>query len=131
MPQVPVDEDREQRITYEIIVDCYDEYEVAAGWYCHLEDRLDFPFEAEWLPAKQSTADLVEVIAMADSEDCEQDMFVQIRYPDDDDSDILTVPLTEIEPLGDHPEREQAIDDWKYWLAQGGGLIEPYEDEEY
>ena len=42
MPIVPVDEDREHRITYEVIVDCYDEYEVTMGWYCYLEDRLDF-----------------------------------------------------------------------------------------
>ena len=40
------DEEREQRITMEIIVDAYTPEEQAMGWYYSLEDRLHFPFVA-------------------------------------------------------------------------------------
>jgi Calcium binding len=38
------DEEREQRITMEIIVDAYTPEEQAMGWYYSLEDRLTVPF---------------------------------------------------------------------------------------
>ena len=31
--------DIEERITYEIVVDCYDSEEVAMGWYYYLDDH--------------------------------------------------------------------------------------------
>ena len=39
-------EEREQRITMEIVVDAYTPEEQAIGWYSSLEDRLRFPFVA-------------------------------------------------------------------------------------
>jgi hypothetical protein len=42
----PRDEEREQRITMEIVVDAYTPEEQAMGWYYSLEDRLRFPFTA-------------------------------------------------------------------------------------
>jgi lysyl-tRNA synthetase class I len=45
--KVKRDPEREKRITMEIVVDCYDEYERAAGWYCYLQDDLQFPFMAQ------------------------------------------------------------------------------------
>ena len=33
------DAERKHRINYEIIVDAYDEYEQAMGWYIHLNDN--------------------------------------------------------------------------------------------
>ena len=38
------DETREKRISMEIVVDAYNEEERATGWYCYLEDTLNFPF---------------------------------------------------------------------------------------
>jgi hypothetical protein len=46
MKQPPREEEREQRITMEIIVDAYTPEEQAIGWYYSLEDRLHFPFVA-------------------------------------------------------------------------------------
>ena len=40
-------EEREHRIHYEIIVDAYDEYEQAMGWYIHMNDNLAFPMQAK------------------------------------------------------------------------------------
>ena len=130
MNQVPLDEAREQRIAYEIIVDCYDEYEVASGWYAYLEDHLDFPFAAHWLtgPSKSET---VQVIGMADAEDCRTDILVEIKYRDGDLEDVLSVPLVELEPLDKNAQRAQALSDWQYWLDQGNRLIDPDEYAEY
>jgi len=38
--------EREHRISMEIIVDAYNEYEQALGWYYYLKDNLQFPFTA-------------------------------------------------------------------------------------
>ena len=40
------DEEREQRISMEIVVDAYGPEEQAMGWYYSLKDRLGFPFLA-------------------------------------------------------------------------------------
>jgi hypothetical protein len=37
-------EEMKQTIENEIIVDCYDEYEVSMGWYYYMEETLKFPF---------------------------------------------------------------------------------------
>ena len=40
------DPEREHRISMEIIVDAYNEYEQALGWYYYLKEQLQFPFTA-------------------------------------------------------------------------------------
>ncbi|MBF0289346.1 MAG: hypothetical protein HQM14_16130 [SAR324 cluster bacterium] len=36
-------------IDYEIVVDCYDEYEQAMGWIIYLSENLNCPFKAEYI----------------------------------------------------------------------------------
>jgi hypothetical protein len=64
------DELRQERIDYEIIVDCYDDDEVMMGWYYYLEEKLTFPFTAKYRsPAKgrgKTTTKLLQVVGMAD-----------------------------------------------------------------
>ena len=43
------DEDLEDLVMMEIIVDCYNEDEVASGLYHYLLDHLGFAFTAVWL----------------------------------------------------------------------------------
>jgi hypothetical protein len=78
------DEEREQRITMEIVVDAYTPEEQAMGWYYSLEDRLHFPFVAR-CTAERAISPLrvgeeVEVVGMAPEEECEHEMFVLIRW---------------------------------------------------
>jgi len=131
MSKVPIDKAREQRITYEIIVDCYDDYEVVSGWYAYLDDHLDFPFAAYWLTTGSSEPEQVQVIGMADPEDCRTDILVEIKYRDGDLEDVISVPLVELETVEKNTQRAQALDDWLYWLDQGNELIDPDEYEEY
>ena len=85
MPKSKSDKAREERITNEIIVDCYNESERFTGWYCHLEEKLKFPFSALCIattpvsPLKRG--EQVEVIGMLDDERHEpSEIFVRIRW---------------------------------------------------
>ena len=46
MTRPPKDDEREERISMEIIVDVYSSDEQALGWYYYLEEHLHVPFQA-------------------------------------------------------------------------------------
>lgn len=111
------DKKREHRIMMEIVVDAYDKGERAMGWYCYLEDQLQFPFTATCI-AKRAISPLrvkdeAEVIGMAGDNECEHEMFVTIRW----DKDGLAVPLSQLKPIRTTDEQtKQAVEDWHYWV---------------
>jgi hypothetical protein len=115
----PRDEEREQRITMEIVVDAYTPEEQAMGWYYSLEDRLRFPFVARCIAERSisplGVGDEVEVVGMAPEEECEHEMFVLIRW----ERRTLAVPLTQLEGVAVDEQTLQVIEDWQYWVAQG------------
>jgi hypothetical protein len=115
-----IDEAREDRIHMEIIVDANGPEELVMGWYYYLEEELAFPFTAK-CTTKRSTSPLkknvsVEVTGMAPLDDCQSEMFVTIRWQDDE----LSVPLAQLTPAdsSDEPTR-QAVEDWLYWVQRG------------
>ncbi len=113
------DQEREDRIQNEIIVDCYGEYELAASWHCHLEDNLTFPFKAKCVNERTISplklGEIVEVMNMADQDDCLHEMFVIIRFMDR----RLAVPLAQIQPIDADESTTEAVGDWHYWMGQG------------
>jgi Calcium binding len=119
-PKPKRDPEREERITMEIIVDCYGPEEQAMGWYYYLEGQLRFPFTAICI-AKRAVSPLhvkdeVEVIGMPPEMECEHEMFVTIRW----EKDGLAVPLMQLEPIPDTDEQtKEAVADWHYWLQMG------------
>jgi hypothetical protein len=110
------DEEREHRITMEIVVDAYGPDERAVGWYYYLGDQLRFPFTAACV-ARRATSPLrvkdeVEVIGMPGEDECRHEMFVTIRW----ERDGLAVPLSQLEPIPSTDEETvQAVGDWHYW----------------
>ena len=125
MARVEPDPERDERIAMEAIVDCYDEYEQAAGWYCYVLDRLHTPFTATWVSKRPGSSKIVEVVGMASSDECDRELLVDIEL----DGGIFSVPLSLIEPAADtDPETQQAIGDWHYWIGQGNEFA-PDEDE--
>lgn len=121
MTQAPEQPDREHRIDYEIVVDAYDETERAMGWYYYLESTLEMPFTAQ-CRLKRSTSPLkvgkiVQVIGMADEDDCMSEIFVRIACEDSE----LAVPLEQLECQSSDEATCQAVADWHYWLARGYG----------
>jgi hypothetical protein len=112
------DEEREQRISMEIVVDAYGPEEQAMGWYYSLEDRLSFPFLARCVAERAISplrvGDELDVVGMAPEEECAHEMFVLTRW----DRGTLAVPLAQLEGLAvDEPTRE-AMGDWQYWVAR-------------
>lgn len=110
------EEVREERIEMEIIVDTYDGYEAAAGWYAYLENHINFPFKAEYSSKKT----VVNVVGMADSDDCSSSMFAFIDLGDG--IDLLLARLEDLSPLQLDEKSNEAIDDWKYWIKMGYGF---------
>jgi hypothetical protein len=110
------DPERDERIAM-IIVDCYNESEQALGWYYYLQERLRFPFVAE-CSKKRSISPLqvreqVKVIGMAPEEECEQEIFVLVRW----NRHRLGVPLVQLKPVSCDEQTRQAVDDWHYWAG--------------
>jgi Calcium binding len=110
---------RERRIEMEVVVDAYNESERAMGWYYYLEERLKFPFKAR-CKSKRAVSPLrikeeVDVLGMAPEEECESEMFVQMRWR----GGKLAVPLFQLEPLAADAETTEAVADWHYWLDRG------------
>jgi hypothetical protein len=84
MKRPPRDEEREKRITMEIVVDAYTPEEQAMGWYYSLEDQLRFPFAGRCIAERSISplrvGDEVDVVGMAPEEECQHEMFVLIRW---------------------------------------------------
>jgi Calcium binding len=122
MAKLEQDEEREERITMEIVVDAYDAAEQAMGWYYYLENTMQFPFTAVCVskrrisPVKEDVK--VQVVGMPSADECEQEMFVEIEW----DGDTLAVPLIQLEALDANTDTQQAIADWHYWVDQGYGF---------
>jgi len=121
------DPERENRITMEIIVDAYDEYERAMGWYCYLKEQLQFPFSATCVCKRAISPlrvkDEVVVLGMAPEDECEHEIFVNIRW----EKDGLAVPLSQLRPFDVDSETMQAVEDRHYWVEKGYRFWEGYE----
>ncbi|MGK7886373.1 MAG: calcium-binding protein, partial [Crocosphaera sp.] len=123
MATTPHDDEREQRITNEIIVDAYNGDEERMGWYTYLEDNLNVPFQAIWDGEK------VEVVAISDEDECQQEMRVDIHYSEKQSQDVFSVSLSEIDPVDTDETRTEAVNDWKYWVERGYDFSDGEDDE--
>ncbi len=115
-----LDEEREQRISMEIIVDAYGPEEQAMGWYYYLKDTMEFPFSAVCCGRRSISPlkidDKVMVVGMADEGECEREMFVTVRWGKND----LAVPLSQLTPASTASEEtKEAVEDWHYWVNRG------------
>jgi Calcium binding len=114
------DETREERISMEIVVDAYNEEERAMGWYCYLENTLNFPFLTRCISERAISplrvGDEVEVIGMAPEDECEREMFVETLW---EHKRTLAVPLWQLKVVHGDVETQQAVDDWHYWVEMG------------
>ena len=119
-----IEKAREYRIIMEIVVDAYGPEERSMGWYCYLENTMTFPFKATCNSDDSFThlskGDEVEVIGMAASGRCHEQMFVMAQKGG---KKKFATPLVEIEPSPHVDEKTQeAIEDWQYWVKMGYGF---------
>lgn len=119
MKRPPEDKEKENRIDMEIVVDCYNETEKAMGWHCYLDENLKFPFKARCIKQRSMSplklGEEIEVISMAEEDDCMNEMFVLIKW----DSRKLAVPLSQLEAVKPSKKTKEAMDDWLYWVSRG------------
>lgn len=118
---VDTNSDIEERIDYEIVVDCYDSEEVAMGWYYYLDDHLSFPFVATCKQALSVSplkkGEEVTVTGMGDADSCSSTMLVQVKWKERS----FSVPLSQLalDEENDDEDTLQAIGDWEYWVESG------------
>ena len=119
VPHPKANKARENRITMEIVVDAYNEQERAIGWYCYMEEKLQFPFTAKCINVRTISpleqGDEVEVKGMAPSSECEHEMFVEMRWGKRN----LAVPLSQLEVIEADKQTKEAVADWHYWISRG------------
>jgi hypothetical protein len=114
------DEEREERISMEIVVDAHDEDERAMGWFYYLEDKLTFPFLTRCI-SERATSPLpvgaeVEVVGMAPADECERELFVETPW---EHKRTLAVPLSQLKVVNGDDETQRAVEDWHYWVGMG------------
>ena len=114
------DLEREERISMEIVVDANGPEEQAVGWYCYLEEKLEFPFTATCIAERAISllrkGDAVEVLELTSQDECRHEMFVGMRW----ERRPLGVPLSQLKPISETDEQtKEAVADWHYWVAQG------------
>jgi hypothetical protein len=123
MSTFELDENRDRRISAEVIADAYTDEEQTLNWYYYLESKLKFPFQAKWLNQKSTSSPTdgedVEVLEMSNEDDCTEDMFVEVLYTEGKAQDIFSVPLSEIQAVEADDATQEAIADWKYWVGKG------------
>jgi hypothetical protein len=119
MVKVAEDEEREYRISMEVVVDANGPEEQAMGWYYYLSEKIEFPFRAR-CSSQRSISPLlkdeeVTIQAMAPEDDCMAEMFVMTRWM----GRRLAVPLAQLQPVDVDPQTAEAVDDWIYWANRG------------
>jgi len=119
MPRVEKNDEREHRIMMEIIVDAYGAEEQAMGWYYYLDDTLKFPFYTKCITNRVisplKVGDEVDVFGLAPEYECENEMFVMMRW----ERDGLAVPLMQLEVVHGDDQTREAVEDWHYWVNRG------------
>ena len=119
MPPKKRDKAREERIALEIIVDAHDDAEQAMGWYCYLDEKLNFPFLARCIAERATSplrkGDEVQVVGMAPEDECRHEMYVAMPW----EGRTLCVPLSQLKGVKVDEETQEAIEDWLYWVEQG------------
>jgi len=113
------DPERENRIDMEIVVDAYDSYERAMGWFCSIEDTVENNVRCRCRKVRSMSplkvGEEVDVLEVAPGDDCEAEMFVFVQWNDRK----LAVPLEQLEPIEGDPKAIEIIEDWLYWCLMG------------
>lgn len=119
MSKIEKDEKREYRIEKEVVVDAYDSEERAMGWYYYVSDNCEFSFKAKCIVERRKSPlnmnDEVEVLEISPAEECEREIYVDIKWNDRK----LAVPLSQLEGIMISEETKQIIEDWHYWYQRG------------
>lgn len=116
------DEAREERIAMEIVVDCYNAHEAWSGWWCYLDSKLAFPFEAKCKRARRGSplqaGERISVTGMLEDE-AGSSSLPEMQVIANWRGHELGVPLAQLTGVNVNEATTEAIADWHYWVASG------------
>ena len=101
-------------------MDCYDDEEEMMGWYYYLQGKLTFPFTAKYRASakgRAKTTKLLQVVGMADEDECNREIKVMILLQEDGLEDQIPVALSQLEGVEVDEATAEAIADWHYWVG--------------
>lgn len=106
-------------IDYEIVVDCYDEYEMSSGWYETMNDRLNFPFKATAALTKKgggTEAKRVTVVELhSDSDGFQGEDF---RLKMELGGYVVPVKYSQLSDIEADEETMEMFEIWDFWVKQ-------------
>ena len=106
-------------IDNEILIDTYNDDEVASAWYSYMEYHMRFPFMAECLfksaesPFKKG--ECFEVVGLGETESCDHGIYVKISFCNRQ----FDIPLFNMKPIDATKETIVAVTCWYHWIADG------------
>jgi Calcium binding len=110
------DQTREDRIIYEVIVDCYEEHEELMGWYYYMADNLEFPIKATVrLRLRGGAAEVKKVDIVEVDKKSEEENPIRFGIVEDGGQRVTTISPEEIVGIGTSAENTEIINDWLYW----------------
>lgn len=119
MENLERDEEREERIAFDVVVDANGPDEVAMGWYYYVAENAHYPFKARCIKELQGSPlkkdESVDVIDISSGEDCDNEIRVLVKLMDR----TFGVPLSQLEPEDADEETTQIVGDWHYWVRRG------------
>lgn len=114
-------EEIRHKIDDEIIVDCYDDYEVQMGWYYFFEEELEFPFEAEiGIRTREGTTNVttVDVLGIATEEgDVDHLQEVSLEVSPQKSELILEIGISKLSNVKGNQAVRDVFEIWNFWKS--------------
>lgn len=112
-----LEQTRQHRFDDEIMVDAYEDDEVAMDCYYYLEGKMAAPFPAVCLEERHKstlkTGDWVTVLGLADEDTARSDqMWVRVRHGQNE----RLASLSQLRCMSTDPATLEAVDDWHHWV---------------
>lgn len=109
-------EDIKYLLDYEILVDCYDCWEVVEAWKITAEERLHFPFKARIDGQKVVVLSLLEAGVEEEEESFgDPEIIIEVEVQASIKKDRWGMPLEELEVLDAEDKTAETIAAWKFW----------------
>lgn len=107
----------QHKISYQIIVDCYEDHEVNMGWFYFFQDEVNYPFEAE-ITVKNRLGEkrLVKVAVLGVSDEADfdiQDITFEVNLQEEDI--IIDVDIAKLKNIKGDKSAKEAFEIWEYW----------------
>jgi hypothetical protein len=103
-------------VDYEVIVDCYDDWEVETGWEIYLSEKMDYPFKAEAEIKKKGKKAEIKNIEVTDFVGLylNQGVFyLEVNFIDDEN--LFQISSTQIINIHASKKTKEVFEVWNFW----------------